>query len=340
MGAMTLLGHSVRPQLTAALHERKWDYVVLQELSTLSNDFTVDGVDRIVDPKAFWQRLHAMAAKVRAIDAKPILYMTWKRKHAPNRDETMVDFAYSEGGRRERSEVSPVGRAWAAFLKKEPSAELYYKDGSHPSELGSYVAAATPAKSIAGIDLRRLPRHFEYFPVDLESEKVGTTPVTLNLSGKQVRDAAWAAESAIAAKAPVVEPGPIEEPSVLPGPIATMPRLAGSYGGTIQRFSERPMGLLVEFDDTGEGIATILPAPKSAGISAAIHVRRAMGIRFDIPIPSARYDVIFEGFLSGGRLMGICKARYSESFTQRSELGVQQGKRGQLVAFGPWSLGR
>ena len=39
------------------------------------------------------------------------------------------------------AEVAPVGLAWAKVLEEQPKTVLHAKDGSHPTRLGSYLAA-------------------------------------------------------------------------------------------------------------------------------------------------------------------------------------------------------
>ena len=80
-----------------------------------------------------------------------ILYQTWARKAG---HKTLVQNGWTVDGmacglrdayRRVADavggEISPVGEAFAAFVAKTPSLELYAEDGTHPSRLGSALAA-------------------------------------------------------------------------------------------------------------------------------------------------------------------------------------------------------
>jgi hypothetical protein len=74
-----------------------------------------------------------------------VLYLTWARQNAPETQDALNTATYAiaeEIGAR----VVPVGLAWQAAIKrralqKDKTHELYDKDGSHPSQAGSYLAA-------------------------------------------------------------------------------------------------------------------------------------------------------------------------------------------------------
>jgi len=341
-GGMQLDGHIRSPKLETFLKQRHWDYVVLQEQSTLGNDFSVDGVSRIVDPSAFWKSVHTLVPRIRNNGAQPVLYMTWKRKRAPMRDEELLDYAYSEIGRQENCLVAPVGRAWMQFLSEDPKQELYYEDGSHPSELGTYLAAATLAETIAHVDLKQLPQMFEYAPVDLESEQVSKTEKTESLAPQVTAGIAHAVGLAMQIP-PAAKPADITEPPAPKGADKINAiDLAGNYSGWMQLYDTGGSTPRVELnlDDQGHGIISIIFSPKSAGFSGVCDASVHQNV-VTIKVPKAPdiATLVFIGSLRSGQLKGICEIRHT-AFLKTTELGTTHFKENELGGFGHFSLAR
>jgi hypothetical protein len=76
------------------------------------------------------------------VQATPVLYMTWARQNRSSSQDTL-DQSFLRGVNQIGALAVPVGAAWKEFGRQEPSQILYAQDGSHPSALGSYVAAST-----------------------------------------------------------------------------------------------------------------------------------------------------------------------------------------------------
>jgi hypothetical protein len=127
---MPLKSHWNKGDARAAITGSKWDYVVLQEQSTL--------------PLKNRQRMHESIrlfdADIRAHQAKTVLYLTWARKHEFERQTELTD-AYTSIACEIGSIVVPVGVAWQRALKSHPDLILHDKDNSHPNLAGSYLAA-------------------------------------------------------------------------------------------------------------------------------------------------------------------------------------------------------
>jgi hypothetical protein len=66
--------------------------------------------------------------------------MTWARRNAPESQQAITD-AYAGIGRELGATVVPVGLAWQKFLGKHNQPVLHDKDQSHPTLVGSYLAA-------------------------------------------------------------------------------------------------------------------------------------------------------------------------------------------------------
>ena len=147
-GGCTLKRHLENPELISALEKGKWNYVVLQEQST-APALSTESVVRNVYPYAHQLDSIAHASNP---DVKVIYYMTWGHKDGfRNTDYTLcgtyegmqeriitsyLEMAHDNGGM-----CAPVGIAWKRVRKERPYETLYSPDRSHPSRLGTYLAA-------------------------------------------------------------------------------------------------------------------------------------------------------------------------------------------------------
>lgn len=127
-------------QAQQALARGKWDYVVLQEQSTLGMSKFVDDVPQINDPAEFHAAARVYDAEIKKLGAKTLFYMTWARQNNPG-GQTQLAEAYTKIGRELNTSVAPVGLAWQAALKARPDLALHVEDKSHPNPAGSYLAA-------------------------------------------------------------------------------------------------------------------------------------------------------------------------------------------------------
>jgi hypothetical protein len=117
----------------------KYDIVVLQEWSL--------GTVNEKDSAEYY--LGLFSGLVMDKGAKPFYYLTWAREKSPEQQET-ISKVYREAAAVNGATVVPVGEAWALALTKRPDFRLYFPDGSHPAELGTYLAACVFVATITG----------------------------------------------------------------------------------------------------------------------------------------------------------------------------------------------
>lgn len=140
-------------QVAAALapeNAGKYDYVVIQEQS----------LRPIVDTDKFYDGVRALAEKIRAVGATPVLYSHWGRKTgSPDlinmslTNESMTWKLAAEAiGKELDIPVAYVGLAFFDIYTNEPEIELYDEDLYHPVYTGSYLVAATIFAKIFGVD--------------------------------------------------------------------------------------------------------------------------------------------------------------------------------------------
>lgn len=132
-------GDEYRAKIESLIKENSYDVLFLQEQSFLS----------ITDFNKF---LYGVKSLKEAVGAKrTILYSTWGRKKGSKKLEELglsseemskkLIEAYICAARYTNSEISPVGKAFLSISKANAEIELYNPDLSHPSYVGSAVAA-------------------------------------------------------------------------------------------------------------------------------------------------------------------------------------------------------
>lgn len=144
-GGASLRNHLNSGAIKAALAEAKWDMVILQEQSTLP----------IKNTKRFHENVRAAQELVQPSGATTALYQTWARRNAPDTQATL-NAAYEDIAQEIGALLIPVGAAWQAALAMRDELPLYDADGSHPSPLGSYLAACVFVATLWQKDARGL----------------------------------------------------------------------------------------------------------------------------------------------------------------------------------------
>jgi hypothetical protein len=129
-GGASLRAHWNAGEALKAIQSGHYDYVVLQEQSTLP----------IKNAKRMHENVRLFDEAIKAAGAKTVLYMTWARQHAPETQRAITD-AYSSIGRELGAIVVPVGIVWQRFLRMLDRPVLHDKDRSHPTVAGSALAA-------------------------------------------------------------------------------------------------------------------------------------------------------------------------------------------------------
>ncbi len=154
-GKYTFYLHSKRKKLYKALHNRKWDVIVLQGSSR----------DMLRDSARFNERTYPALDKMLGMidknqkNAKVYFYMTWpyrkgdpksKRFSDPDSMLNAVAAGYHNLRNRYKVPVIPVGKVWRSYVVTYPESQLYLRDNSHPTYEGSYLVACTMYSAIYG----------------------------------------------------------------------------------------------------------------------------------------------------------------------------------------------
>ena len=105
-----------------------------------------------INPKkqdGFVAAARALDKTIRDSGSKTVFFMTWGYKAKPEMSAALED-AYTKIGNELDAYVVPVGVAFRLGLAENPDMELYFKDGKHPSHLGSYLTAAVFYAALTG----------------------------------------------------------------------------------------------------------------------------------------------------------------------------------------------
>ena len=222
-----------------ALNSQTWDFVVLQDQSTLGTNYYFEGKVRVAGDEVFRPYAERWANEIRKHGAVPVFFLTWARKATPE-DQAALNYAYIHTAKTTHAVVAPVGLAWERLRQKDPTVDLYYIDGSHPSAAGSYLAACAIYAAIFRKNPVGLPTSISGAPVNLETEQVEAdkTALLVNLPQKvaaELQSAVWDAVLELKRHAGYLDVRPVVLPSVkLPaGELLRPADLEGTWRGQI-----------------------------------------------------------------------------------------------------------
>ncbi len=119
--------------------EGNFDIVVLQEQS----------LGAVNEPDSMAKYASLLCGLIRESGARPYFYVTWAREKVPQYQET-IDEVYTRIARENKAGLIPVGDSWKAAREIRPGISLFASDGSHPSQLGSFLTACIFVKTLSG----------------------------------------------------------------------------------------------------------------------------------------------------------------------------------------------
>ena len=165
-GGASLKMHWNKGDAQKAMEKTPYDYVVLQEQSTLP----VKNCQRSHD------NIRLFDDAIRVSGAKMVLYLTWAREKVPQTQKALTD-CYTSIGKELGAIIVPAGVAWERVLAMPGHPVLHDKDGSHPTLAGSYLAACVFFAVLFGEN-----------PVGIPADLKGLTATDIGL----LQAAAWA----------------------------------------------------------------------------------------------------------------------------------------------------
>ena len=117
----------------------KFDVVVLQEQS----------MGTLTNKKEFHEYSKKLSNHIKEHGAEPFFFTTWSRERTPQTQKKITK-AYNEVALQNNGVAVLVGEAWKLAKKVEPTINIYNKDGSHPTLLGTFLTAVVFVKTLTG----------------------------------------------------------------------------------------------------------------------------------------------------------------------------------------------
>lgn len=99
--------------------------------------------------KIFHEYVARDAQIARKYNVRPVLFMSWAYKDAPEMTAQLAD-AYTAEANANDALIIPAGLAFANAIARRPDLELYQPDKRHPTLAGTYLAACTSYATLTG----------------------------------------------------------------------------------------------------------------------------------------------------------------------------------------------
>lgn len=129
-GGFSLEDHWNRQETHLAIAEKTWDVVVLQQGMSAS----LEGRNLL---REFSRKY---AAEIRSAGGMPALYSVWPPEGYREYFDAVGE-SYRLAADDTDGMLFPVGEAWRAVWRRDPTIGLYSSDSLHPTQAGSYLAA-------------------------------------------------------------------------------------------------------------------------------------------------------------------------------------------------------
>jgi hypothetical protein len=141
-GGWTLQQHAQASSTASLIGGSKWTYVVLQEQSQVPAG--VRDREAIMYPA-----VRILVKEIRDAGAQAVLFGTWARRDGwPEQGldgyghmQDAIDQGYAGISGELSVSVAPVGKAWFQLFSQGDADKLWQSDGSHPTAMGTYLAA-------------------------------------------------------------------------------------------------------------------------------------------------------------------------------------------------------
>jgi hypothetical protein len=314
--------HWERGEALAALRQGPWDYVVLQEQSTLGL-LLIEGRHEVNDPdRAFHPYARRFAEEARKVGAQPLFLLTWARRDTPESQARLTQ-AYMSVAREIGASIIPAGLAWARVRQEHPDIPLYHQDGSHPSPAGSYLTACALYATLTGRSPVGLASVLTGHPMPEGVLKASKTVTLASLTAPEaghLQGMAWATYEELRQSGGYVEvqpPAP-ELPTLPEGQPLAPPLLLGAWEGELRFYSQEAgqspamlhLALKQEGEHLGGTVRIVFPNGQKEGpFLLEVLAMEPSRLRFATPLLSqGRGKVEHEVVLTSEGLVGL--ARY------------------------------
>lgn len=333
-GGATLQGHWDAGEAPRSIREGHWDYVVLQEQSSLGVPFLVNGIPRITDSAKFHAAARLFDGEIKKAGARTVFLLTWSAKTAPD-EQAALDYAHMTIAKELGAMVAPVGDAWRKAGEERPKLDLYFADGSHPGPAGSYLAASVLYATLLGKSPAGLVRKIQGTPIDDTGQpQAGTIATLVDLprgTAEFLQRLAWQTFEELRAAGGYFEaakPPPPKLPEFAPGRPFTAADIEGRWKGDLKLYFF-PAAMELRLQRQGDQLAPSLVIKfRGGGPGGGRRIAgfEANGAEIQFKDTSERSsETRFRGVFTGDRLAGIAEI-------------VRKDQR--PIAVGSWELRR
>ena len=146
-GGATLEHHWNDGTARRMIEQGGWTHVVLQEQS----------LRPLRDREKLFAYARLLDAAIKQAGAKTVLYLTWARQNRPETQAALTE-VFLDLAEELDAAVASVGVAWQDALSEQPDLALHFRDGSHPSPTGTYLAACVFYATLFGQSPQGLSR--------------------------------------------------------------------------------------------------------------------------------------------------------------------------------------
>jgi hypothetical protein len=334
-GGATLQQHWDEGKAAQAIRKGGWDFVILQEQSTLGVTYLVEGQPRIEDASYYFAAARRFDDVIRKSGARTVVFAFWARENARNDDRDALAYDHFKLGKDLGAIVAPVGLVWQAARKQKANPSLYHDDHSHPKPEGSYLAACALYAACFGAVPVAPPLAITAKPVSVMGQvSTGNAQTLLQLSPESARAFREAVNEGFASGRQFMgeleqhKPLPPQLPHVEAGRRPTVAELEGNWVG------DRTLGRHV----------TMTLLLTRAGNAWQASGKIALGGKSpDILLQIGDFQITDEGvsFVDKNRdSNGGGVARYRGAYSGQTLKGIAEItiKDERLYVIGPWQL--
>ena len=143
------------------IEKNKYDIVVIQDNSMWP----------ILHPDSLALYGNLFCNTIKLAGSRPFVYNTWARQKTPE-TQPVITAAYTKLATENNAILVPVGDAWALARRLKPDIDLFNADGSHPSNLGTFLIALNFVKKITGTLPEKFATVYNYFDKDGETFRI------------------------------------------------------------------------------------------------------------------------------------------------------------------------
>ncbi len=326
-GGQTLEGHWLEGKALRQIRDQHWDYVVLQEQSTLGDDLRIDGISCIRGWESYQRFVKMFDSEAKAVGAKTVILSLWNHKGTPAREQQALDYASQSVARETGAILVPAGSVWHAMERRDPKIDLFHDD-FHPTRTASYMFAITFIAAVFHKNPDSLAARATGTDIDIDQQSTARADVVLadvpKLQADEIKQTAYGVVRRGARE--VARPAEPATPKLRQGRAATNDDFVGAWSGTENLLSAEPTPITLDISSRGEDLL----ANVGLGLKPPVEEKAIQGglagnvVWFDDPKGVDGSFIRYRGVLVQNDLKGV------------TELWLQN----KLIAIGTFSAHR